>query len=127
MANKIIQLSIGNDNVYPKTWDTEYHKGDTASISGVYPGFLQNNNGLQVYFTIPLPKPVGSDVTSVKLTGTMTVRSGAGGNSGISLSNYEKERITASGVTFSYKPISVGQAATAASVWIGGGGTLTFS
>lgn len=48
--------------------DGFYHVGDTMSL--LRAGMVAYSGTGSLYFTIPLDKPVGNDVTSVSLTGT---------------------------------------------------------
>ena len=59
--------------------DSEYHPGDSLQITTVaLPGWL-TTNATNLYADICLPKPIGSDVTSVTLSGGNVVARGITG------------------------------------------------
>lgn len=88
VQNKAVKAAI--DSLTTAVNSLSYHRGDvikpyrTPKI-----GYITGSN-LNIYISIPLSKPVGSDVTGATVTGTITIRGVGGyvgGSSGISLSD----------------------------------------
>jgi len=72
----------------------EYHAGDTFSVAGTLCEFWQTGTSLRI--TIPLSKPIGSDVSTITNTGNREIRmyNGTTIATGYPLSDYGTVNIT---------------------------------
>lgn len=88
IQNKAVKAAI--DSLTTAINSLYYHKGDAIKpYRNPKIGYI-TSNGQTIYITIPLSKPVGSDVTGATVTGTITIRGVGGyvgGSSGFNLND----------------------------------------
>lgn len=56
----------------------EYHVGDVLNLSPLVSLGVVRNSKKDIYFTIPLAKPIGADVTTLTLSGGFTISDTSG-------------------------------------------------